>query len=162
MNTTPEQDRRIEATYHTGRFVIDHLVRLYQKFDGDLVAAIVLGTVAQHNLQRYYDEIARRSDEGLDGLVERGAHLPHLRPCNALSVSAATGVPRETVRRKVRWLEDRGWMTVGVRGELSVARHVARQFADFDRETARRLDDCLQALDKVRERAKGAGRGAGR
>jgi len=108
VKRTPAADRQLEVSYLTGRFVIEHLTRLCQRFEGDLAAAIVLGTVAQHNLQRYYDEVARHSSRGLDDLVESGEHVGRLRPCNALSVSDATGIPRETVRRKVRWLVDRG------------------------------------------------------
>jgi len=140
------EDQRLEVSYHMGRFMVDHLVRVYAMFEGDLTAAIVLGTVAQHNIQRYYDEIARGSPAGLDRLVEEGEHLPHMRPCNALSVSAATDIPRETVRRKVRWLVNKGWLTVGERGQLAVARNVRKQFEGFDRETHRRFEDCVRAL----------------
>ena len=105
MSVKTPKDRSLEISYLMGRFHSEHLVRVYRLFEGDLPAAIVFATVAQHNLQRFYDEIARHSDAGFDELVESSQHLAHLRHCNALSVSASTGVPRETVRRKVRMLE---------------------------------------------------------
>jgi hypothetical protein len=152
MKLSLAEERRLEVSYHTGRFMIDHLVRLYAMFEGDLTASIVLGTVAQHNVQRYYDEIAKRSPAGFDRLVEQGDHLPHMRPCNALSVSAATGIPRETVRRKVRWLTRKGWLTVGERGQLAVGKDVRKQFEAFDRQTSRRLEVCVKAIAAVHER----------
>ena len=88
---------------------------------------------------------------GFDPLVAADRHLPHLRPCNALSVSAATGIPRETVRRKVRWLEQKGWLSIGERGRLSVVNGISKDFQDFDIETTERLLECLQAITRVLE-----------
>jgi hypothetical protein len=127
----------------------DHMVRANQLFDGDLTAAIVLATVAHHNLQRYYDEVARRAPAGLDALVDAREHVPHLRPCNALSVASATGIPRETVRRKVRWLVGRGMLTVGERQQLLVAPGLSGKFADFDAATLERFEECARAVIRV-------------
>jgi hypothetical protein len=146
MPTQQAIARRRELSYLIGRFVTDHLVRTHRLFDGDLVAAIVLATIAQHNVQRYYDEVARKSERGLDHLVEAGDHLPHMRHCNALSVSAATGIPRETVRRKVRWLEGKGWITVGERGQLEISRTVGAQFAGFDESMIERFEACARQV----------------
>lgn len=134
MNTDRSDDHHLEVTYLTGRFLGEHLTRVYHLFDGDVIAAIVLATVAQHNLQRFYDTVSR-GGEAFDDLVENEQHLAHMRHCNALSVSGATGVPRETVRRKVRMLEAKGWLKVGQRGELLVAPRISRRFATFDRQT---------------------------
>jgi hypothetical protein len=35
----------------------DSFIRVYKAFDGDLTAAIVLGTIGQHNFRRHYDEL---------------------------------------------------------------------------------------------------------
>jgi hypothetical protein len=153
-NSVTTRERRIELSYLTGRFMTEHLVRVNRAFDGDLTAAIVLATIAQHNIQRYYEEVARSSAEGLDRLIASGEHAPHLRPCNAFSVSAATGIPRETVRRKVKRLREKGWLTVGARGQLAVALGIAEHFAEFDRETIRRFEttarDVLALIDGLR------------
>ncbi len=58
----------------------EHLIRVHKLFEGDLTAAIVLATVAQHNVQRYYDEVGRDAPGRFDPLVAAGEHLPHLRP----------------------------------------------------------------------------------
>ena len=52
MPTSTATHRRRELSYLIGHFVTDHLVRTFKLFDGDLTAAIVLATIAQHNLQR--------------------------------------------------------------------------------------------------------------
>jgi hypothetical protein len=146
MPTEVSTERRRELSYLIGRFVTDHLIRVHQLFEGDLTAAVVLATIAQHNVQRFYDEVARDSEPGLDRLVEAGEHLPHLRYCNALSVSAATGIPRETVRRKVRWLEKKGWITVGERRQLEISRNIGEQFAGFDASMIGRFEACARQV----------------
>jgi DNA-binding transcriptional ArsR family regulator len=152
MTEVATSSRQLEITYLIGAFMSEHLVRTYQLFEGDLLAAVVLANVAHHNLQRYYEEVARPSPEGFDALVEAKRHLESLRHCNTNSLSEATGIPRETVRRKVRALEAKGLLTVGKRRELTVAIDVRQQFAEFDVETARRFEGCarrvLAVIDK--------------
>jgi len=149
MKANADRARSIELSYLTGQFVTDHLIRLHKLFEGDLPAAIVLATIAHRSVQRYYEEIARPSVDGLDKLVEAGDHVTHMRPCNALSVSSATGIPRETVRRKVKWLERKGWITVGDRGQLDVSRGVSRQFSEFDRVTTDRFEESARQVLRV-------------
>ena len=122
------RQHHLEVTYVLGRFMTEHFIRVYKAFDGDLTAAIVLGTIGQYNYRRYYAEVGEKAAEGFHQLAERGEHLPHARPCNAMSISQSTGIPRETVRRKVRWLEQKGWLTVGARGELSIPSGIGKQF----------------------------------
>ncbi len=145
----------VEVSYLIGTFVSDHLLRAYRLFDGDLTAAVVLANVAHHNVQRYYDEIGSKAPEGFDALVAADAHRGSLRHCNTHSLSEATGIPRETVRRKVRLLEARGLLTVGERGELTVAPRVAKRFAEFDAETARRFEVCARRVLAVMDRRAG-------
>jgi hypothetical protein len=135
MTNTAAKSRRIELSFLIGTFVTNHLVRVQKAFDGDLAAALVMATIANRNMQRYYTDVAGRSEEGLDKLIESGSHMAHLRHCNAYSVSSATGIPRETVRRKVKWLAAKGWITVGERGELTITAGISETFAEFDRET---------------------------
>lgn len=89
-------------------FVVRHLVRLYRAFDGDLLEAIVLGEVAHHNLSAYLAQVveARPSGAAAPRLPQRSDYLP----TNAFSIAQATGIPRQTVRRKVKSLVERGWL----------------------------------------------------
>jgi hypothetical protein len=143
---------RLELSYLTGRFLTEHLIRVHAEFEGDLTAALVLGTIGQHYIQRFYDECARDSAAGLDRLVDGGEHLSRVRACNAMSVSAATGIPRETVRRKVRWLVRKGWVAVGTRGQLTLVPGMSSSFEAFDLETIARFHaasrDILRRIDQ--------------
>jgi hypothetical protein len=129
----------VEFSFLTGRFMVDHLVRVHEAFGGDLIAAIVLGTIGQYNGRRFFDEVAAKSEESADELMARGEHLGHLRPCNAMSVSASTGIPRETVRRKIRWLVEKGWVQQVARDKLFVTGEASRHFKEFDVETVDRF-----------------------
>jgi hypothetical protein len=141
-----------EFSYLVGRFMVEHLVRVHRAFDGDVVAAIVLGTIGQHNVRLFYDEVVAKSDESLTELVARGAHVPYLRPCNAMSVAASTGIPRETVRRKIRWLIERGWIEQAGRDKLFLSRAVAQHFAAFDVETVENFASAWSRLATMMER----------
>lgn len=138
--------QHVELSYLIGRFATEHMLRVYRLFEGDFVAGLVLATVAQHNVQEYYERTAARSQGSFDSSVDAGAHMPHLRTCNALSVASATGLPRETVRRKVRWLEQQNMLTVGPRGRLVVVRHLSRRFTDFDAGTLVRFEACARQV----------------
>jgi hypothetical protein len=143
----------VEFSFLTGRFMVEHLVRVHQAFGGDVIAAIVLGTIGQYNARRFFDEVAARSDEPADELIARGEHIPYLRPCNAMSVSASTGIPRETVRRKIRWLVEQGWVQQVGRDKLFVTGEAARYFRDFDVETVDRFHaTSMQVLVTMQKR----------
>ena len=140
-----------EVTYILGRFMTDHLVRVYEAFGGDLTAAIVLGTIGQYNYRRYYDEVASH-DEGFQELVVRGDHLGRARPCNAMSVSESTGIPRETVRRKIAELVAKGWLNKVGRDGLVVTSMPARHFAKFDDETLGHFCETAGKIRRVAEK----------
>ena len=140
------REHHTEVSYLLGRFMTEHLVRVNQAFDGDLTAAVVLGVIAHYNLRRFYDEVAAGSSEGLHALLARGAHRDFLRPCNAMSVSASTGIPRETVRRKIAWLVDKGWIQKAGRDKLVVTPKARQDFAEFDLEALERFYDTASRI----------------
>jgi hypothetical protein len=151
----------LEFAYLTGRFVVEHLVRMRQAFEGDVLAGLVLGTIAQHNVRRFYEEIVPATGETMDALFARGAHLQHLRPCNAMSVAASTGIPRETVRRKIRWLVQKGWVQQVGRDKLFVTVEACRHFVNFDIDTMDRFHTAaIQVLCTLQERARPSRRDA--
>jgi hypothetical protein len=63
------RQHHLEVTYVLGRFMTEHLIRVYKAFDGDLTAAIVLGTIGQYNYRRYYAEVGRNAAEGFHRLA---------------------------------------------------------------------------------------------
>lgn len=149
------REHHYEVTYVLGRFLTEHLIRVYAAFDGDLTAAIVLGVIGQHNYRRYYTESGRKLEGHFHELVARGDHLPHARPCNALSISDSTGIPRETVRRKIRMLIRKGWVKQVDRDKLIVTEVPAQHFVEFNMDT---FEWFHSAAEEVLELAKRRGR----
>lgn len=123
-------EHRVEFSYLLNIYLIEHLVRTSKAFDGDLAAAVVLGTIAHHNLRRFH-ELAAKSNASMRELVRSGAHREYIRPCNAMSVAASTGIPRETVRRKIAWLISKGWVRRAGRDQLFIDERVGEHFAQF-------------------------------
>ncbi|MBK9956364.1 MAG: hypothetical protein IPP18_14870 [Rhodocyclaceae bacterium] len=91
-------------------FTLEIMRRAYRLFDGDLVLFLVFSEIAHYNVARairsldIHDQLpARLRRKDVLGALEQ----QRVSPCNALSISDATGIPRETVRRKVKELERR-------------------------------------------------------
>lgn len=121
------------------RFTLPHLIGLYQSFGGDLALPIVLGEIAVRNLQAVYQ---MRAEEPYGVLDPRTDHVirqqrytsAHLRPANVHSVAQATGIPRETVRRKIEKLIAHGWIERDARGHLFLTSRVKQDLGAFDRD----------------------------
>lgn len=139
--------RRREMAYVLSDFMVPYLLRLYHAFDGDLAEIVVLGEIAQRNASRFFDQAGK--DKPREHLLDdETRRRQHLLPCNALSVAESTGIPRETVRRKVNKLIARGWIARETDGYLYATPAVGGQFEAFNLktfndllETARRLEE---------------------
>lgn len=108
---------------HVERFS-ELLITLRQHFGGDLDLMLVLGIIGSRTLH------ARRA-EGLSyGDFSNGARpdVPQY-PINLQSVAECSGIPRETVRRKVRKLENLGWIERREGGVLAATEKAARELA---------------------------------
>ena len=127
---------RGSITAALGLFGIWHLSRVRQEFGGDMTAALVLGEVAHHNISAMLTA-GRRMDPHA-----RPFSLPAeqaMLPCNVHSIALACGLPRETVRRKVASLLERGWLRRSGRGDLFVTDVPVARFEEFNVEFARRI-----------------------
>lgn len=129
-------------------FFMDYLRALYLAFDGDIPMALVLGEIGQASTRRFTE--ASRGDKLAIEDADAGAFPGAERPCNALSASMASGVPRETARRKVRELAARGWIVAREGGWVATPAAGAHFKSTFNHdqtrrllETARRLVDAL-------------------
>lgn len=106
------------------RFMTSRLRAMYQAYDGDLTLCLVLGEIASRNTERFYDE--RRGYQ-----VAPNGQKQYL-PCNALSISDVTGIPRETVRRKLAKLVDLGWIEKTPDDMYVITDRIGTVFAAFD------------------------------
>lgn len=128
---------------------VRHLVGLCGAFGGDLVAAFVLGEVAHHNLAPLINRA--RTPHELSGILRTIAGPRHrtFLPTNAFSIAQATGIPRETVRRKIASLTRRGWLEKDARGNLFVTADAAAAFAGSSDGRVHDLLDTAHAIDTL-------------
>lgn len=78
----------------------DLLICLRRQFDGDLDAMLVLLVIA----------IGARAENWEARLLGRSERPAAQRPVNTQSIADISGIPRESVRRKLVALADRGWI----------------------------------------------------
>jgi len=127
------------------RYNLRYMVRLYEAFEGDLLLPIVLGEVGLYNVGGL-----GLDDQSLAAIrcsEDDFGKLP-LRPCNAFSISSSTGIPRETVRRKVSHLIQLGWIARDIKGGLTITAKAANLCLEpFDQEN---LADFLSTADRIR------------
>lgn len=102
------------------------LIALRRHFLGDLDLMLVLAVIGSRTLP------ARRLEgmsyaEFADGRVGRLTHNPNF--TNVQSVAECSGIPRETVRRKVRELEMLGWVRRQEGGYLVVSEEAREALA---------------------------------
>ena len=140
-----------ELSVLMGWFFLRHLNQLYKTFKGDLIMPIVLGEIAHHNICHHYS-----SGKPKRGEVRRGGVVPgvwaSLEPCNAFSLSAATGIPRETCRRKVRALVKQGLVVSHPKGGYVVARQVGPHFRDTNRQTFATVAEFIRDVQTILDR----------
>ena len=128
-------------TYEAGAFMMEHLRMMYRRFDGDIVMAMVLGEIGHRNASVFMRELLPASGKDAKALIESSGYRDNMPPCNALSIAEASGIPRETVRRKIDKLVQLGWVERDTRSGLRVTRRVGSDFRDFDRRTVEGLMD---------------------
>lgn len=140
-----------------GSFHLRHILRLYAAFDGDLLEAVVLGEVAHHNLSML--RTAARSALELSALMKRleESGLPSMLPTNAYSIAAATGIPRETVRRKIESLVGQQLLRRDERGGLFVTTNARERFATFNVDSVSELVDTCRQIESLLKEANDAG-----
>ena len=141
------------VAYLLGEFTLPHLVRLVRRHDGDVLLAIVLGEIAQRNVRSVFENPEMPADPaGQLSALDMAQREAPPGTCNALSISRATGIPRETVRRRVEELIRRNWIRRDARGNLRITDGLAEHFDQFEREhveqflrTAQRLSVLVAA-----------------
>lgn len=88
-------------------YLLKYLNSLYAEFRGDLVKAIVLGELAHHNISGLLrNQVFVKAYGSTQAPFDDIKHA--LQPANPFSISEATGIPRETVRRKFHQLVQEG------------------------------------------------------
>ncbi|MGM0583920.1 MAG: helix-turn-helix domain-containing protein [Pseudomonadota bacterium] len=136
--------------YRYVEFFLEHLTDLSRTFGGDLEQMMVLALLGQIRLR------ARR------GAAEAGRDWRSLPACRtgttASRLADVSGIPRETVRRKLRALEAKGWVARNEGGLWSIASdpdgqdsQVRRDLADLDERALQRVARLVADLDRMAE-----------
>lgn len=147
VKTSPGYEaNRARISLALSEFTVPLLSRIYRAFDGDMVAALVLGEIAHRNVEAWL----AKHDHAEELLRDPATREKLMRPCNALSIADACGMPRETVRRKIVMLIDRGYVYRSAEGFLFLTPTVGDDFEDMTEKnveelltTARRLEALL-------------------
>ncbi|WP_211167139.1 hypothetical protein [Aromatoleum evansii] len=126
------------------RYQIKSLRRLFEEFERDILLPLLLGEIALHNIGAL--ENSGEANVSIDG--DRFAAV--MRPCNAYSIAAATGLPRETVRRKIVRLVELGWITRRGNGHLFLTPRAIEHFGALL--GSRDLPELLDTADRIRKR----------
>jgi predicted transcriptional regulator len=151
MNRNLYEQRPRYLSYLMNDFLLWYLARLRERFDGDLDAALILGEIAHYNVQKNLKKIFSQEQATIScqeqSFSETSPERDLLKSSNTLSISASTGIPRETVRRKIRWLEQHGWVLKDDKGALTVTASPIEDFAEFNFESLERF---IATADKLR------------
>lgn len=92
----------MQLRYHYVEFLTEHLSDCCRVFGGDLQEMLVLAVMGQVHLRASLDVSP-------DGLVKPRT-IPGPIGITASRIADVTGIPRQTVRRKLSKLESRGWI----------------------------------------------------
>jgi hypothetical protein len=122
------------------------LVRLRECFDGDLDRMLILRYVGER-------DFTPNRGRGLsyDAFLEGERNDRIRKTTNIQSVAYCTRIPRETVRRKVQQLIDRGWLLRQARGELYVTPEAAealQPMTAFTLEYLNAIGECILRISK--------------
>lgn len=153
VNPDPRRiaENRGYIAFLLSEFAVPHLLNTYKAFKGDVAMAIVLGEIGQHNVRRYYLDPGFKpgtaAEKALASRFARGS--AQVSGCNALSISRATGLARETVRRKVVKLLRRGWIVRDDRGQLLIVPELVEQFGSFNEAALARFLEVAAELHAV-------------
>lgn len=112
--------------YHYVQFLSEHLVDCSRTFEGDFDQVVILAVMGQRAL-----DAVRQVAEDVEAVS--GAFW-----MSAMRIADVTGLPRETVRRKLKSLEARGW----------VKQETSKGWALVTSEGAAPIRQALGGLDK--------------
>ncbi|MFP1632877.1 hypothetical protein ACLB6G_14180 [Zhengella sp. ZM62] len=122
------------------------LTQLRARFDGDLDLLLVLAVIGDRTRpENWSPELLTHRQMTHPGDDE---HLQQ--PINIQSIADYSGIPRETVRRKVAVLQEKGWIIRDADGRLSVSRTAASDLEDSTGDSIAYLAAMLAAFDRAR------------
>ena len=126
------------------RHLAQHMRRLGRELETDLDAAFVWATLAHLNALKLAAPRAGPLDLSGTGDLLRG----ELNPLRLTDVAQVTGLPRETVRRKIVRLIELGWIHRRDNGHLFITEGALEEFGTML--SSRALVELLETADHAR------------
>ncbi|PWR25730.1 hypothetical protein DKG74_01855 [Zavarzinia aquatilis] len=146
VTRSEEMDNSRLFTIHFLRFFLRASRQMTEAFDGDMEMAIIAQAVAISTVEALLRENNFKEEfRSLDAIVG----TERQRGCNALSISQATGLPRETVRRKMLRLVEMDILIRRGKGDFIIRPGVVQGpiyralYQDIAVMAARMFGDCL-------------------
>jgi predicted transcriptional regulator len=128
-----------------GELMLAHFRRIYQAFDGDLLQAMIIAEIAHYNVQDLVRGGNFRADE-IAAFV--AAH--RMKRVNTLSLSVSCGIPRETLRRKIRTLVKAGLIQKTDDGYLQITEQCLKRFGpEFNKALLNDILTCHARLENL-------------
>ena len=139
------------------RHEIRNLRRWFEEFERDILLPILLGEIALHNVGALENGNGDTPPAAASAVAADAPEQPpmplsehcSLRPCNAYSIAASTGLPRETVRRKIARLVELGWVRRRHNGHLFVTSVALEHFGSLL--GSRQLAELIETAEHVRK-----------
>lgn len=121
-----------------------HLLACRAALGGDLDLFLVLTIIGERSFS------ARNAPETMTEEEFHASPVSTVQPAaiNLQSIADYSGIPRETVRRKVAALMERGWVERDANGLLAVTDLAKDSLADLTDSSARYLREVVAALDE--------------
>lgn len=125
-----------------------YLIAARQQFDGDMDKMVVLAVIGLMTTAQYKQLAADGATTSYDDIMGPTFRAGLSRPINTESIAHYTGIPRETVRRKVLQLVERGWIEKDARGMLNATTKAARDLEGLGKQLFHLIEVIYEALDQ--------------
>ncbi|MGA7269059.1 MAG: hypothetical protein ACRCVZ_04260 [Aestuariivirga sp.] len=121
------------------------LIAARQAFDGDLDMFLVLAIIGDRTFS------ARNADPALTFEAWQTGGAPHVatEDINIRSIADFSGIPRETVRRKLAQLIDKGWVVRGDNNALAATLKARNELAPLTEESLRYLIQMFHLFEGI-------------
>jgi hypothetical protein len=134
--------------YHWVDLLTEQLSDCCRVFDGDLQSMLILSIIGQSHFSALLT--ARNPDEAFD------PHPPAESGLSASRISELSGIPRQTVRRKLETLARQGWIEKDARSRWSIRRAAAgagvwADLFNLEQRTIHRIARFMAQLNRLQQ-----------
>lgn len=146
-------ERDLDASFSVlafmmNRAVVDQMLRSARRFGGDFEALMIWGVLAHQNVAHLLP-LGRLLPALMDEQGYPATLQQEIKPILLRDVAQITGIPRETVRRKLEWLKTQGWLLKTSKGWLLNLETVDPGLREFTKGNIRRFLATAEAMHQT-------------